>query len=281
MTDGPLVSVITPFLDEGRFLDEAIDSVRAQDYANWELVLVDDGSTDASTEIAKRAAAEDPRVRWMDHPGHENRGKNASRNAGIERAGGSYITFLDGDDVFLPETLARQVEFLELHPEAAMTYGSADWWYWSPEGPVRPEWCDGAGLKVSRPDSVIAPPELVTLFLRDGGALPCLHTVAVRAHVLARTGAFEPWFPGLYEDQVLIARVCLEYPVYVTGAVLARYRQHDEQSCAQADDAAEAAARSCFLAWLSDRIDQRGVRDPDLDMALRDAIGAMATTAAD
>src|SRR5438105_1562536 len=104
MSSKPLVSAITIFLNEEKFLQEAIASVFAQTYDNWELLLVDDGSTDASTEIALRYAKQYPeKVRYVEHRGHQNRGMSAARNLGIRNAKGQYIAFLDADDVWLPK----------------------------------------------------------------------------------------------------------------------------------------------------------------------------------
>ena len=86
MKNKPLVTVITIFLNAERFIEEAIESVLAQSYAEWELLLVDDGSTDASTEIALRYAEQYPqKVRYFQHTEHENHGISASQNLGIGR----------------------------------------------------------------------------------------------------------------------------------------------------------------------------------------------------
>src|SRR5438128_2284668 len=110
MNDDPLVSTVMIFLNAERFMQEALDSVFAQTWERWELLLVDDGSTDDSREIAKRSAAEHPaKVRYLEHPGHENRGMSASRNLGIRHARGAFVAFLDADDVWLPAKLAEQI----------------------------------------------------------------------------------------------------------------------------------------------------------------------------
>ena len=86
----PLVSVVIIFLNPGEFLSEAIESVFAQTYGNWELLLVDDGSTDSSTDVALQYAARYPeRTRYLEHKGHQNRGMSASRNLGIRNARGN------------------------------------------------------------------------------------------------------------------------------------------------------------------------------------------------
>ncbi|HEX8089705.1 MAG TPA: glycosyltransferase family 2 protein, partial [Blastocatellia bacterium] len=101
MSDNSLVSVIIIFLNAEEFIAEAIESVFDQTYSDWELLLVDDGSTDASAEIALRyAAGYRGRVRYLEHEGHQNRGMSASRNLGIASARGEFVAFLDADDVW-------------------------------------------------------------------------------------------------------------------------------------------------------------------------------------
>ena len=105
-----LVSVVIIFFNEERFLAEAVASVYAQTFHDWELLLVDDGSSDRSSDIAKGYAERDPaRVRYLEHPGHANRGASASRNVGVHAARGEWVAFLDGDDIWLPERLERSV----------------------------------------------------------------------------------------------------------------------------------------------------------------------------
>src|SRR5215208_3477198 len=119
--EAPRVSVITIFFNAEEFFAEAIESVLAQSYSDWELLLVDDGSTDRSTEIAQSYASLYPqRVRYLELAGHQNRGMSASRNLGISSARGALIAFLDADDIWLPYKLDEQVAILSSQPEAAM-----------------------------------------------------------------------------------------------------------------------------------------------------------------
>src|SRR5258708_538275 len=120
----PVVSVIVTFWNAERFFDEAIQSVLAQTYTSWELLLVDDGSTDGSTTVARAYAARwGDRNRYLEHSEHENRGVCAGRNLGVRNATGRYIAILDADDVWLPAKLQEQVEILDTHPEVAMVFG--------------------------------------------------------------------------------------------------------------------------------------------------------------
>src|SRR5690348_3334121 len=99
MSESPLVSVIIIFWNAEPFLAEAVASVVAQSYPDWELLLVDDGSTDGSTALAQQIVVRDPqRMRYLEHPGHANRGMSATRNLGIAQARGTYLAFLDADD---------------------------------------------------------------------------------------------------------------------------------------------------------------------------------------
>ena len=105
--DMPLVSVITIFLDAVAYFDEAVDSVLGQTYPHWELILVDDGSTDGTASLAQDYATRYPdRIRYVTRPNHENRGMSASRNLGIRHARGALVGFLDADDVWLPDARA-------------------------------------------------------------------------------------------------------------------------------------------------------------------------------
>src|SRR6476619_2393315 len=126
----PLVTCIVIFLDEERFLVEAIDSVRAQTYPSWEIVLVDDGSSDRSTQIARDYAQRFPdRIRYVEHPRHETRGMSAARNLGLAHARGQYVGFLDADDTWEPNKLQEQVGLLDMRPDVAMVYGRTLLWH--------------------------------------------------------------------------------------------------------------------------------------------------------
>ena len=108
-TDG-LVSVIMPMHNSSPFLGEAIESVIAQTYENWELLIVDDASTDNSLEIAKQYAGKDSRIRVFCNP-NPIRMPSAPRNLGVQASKGRYIAFLDSDDMWFPQKLEQQLPF--------------------------------------------------------------------------------------------------------------------------------------------------------------------------
>jgi glycosyltransferase involved in cell wall biosynthesis len=270
MNDRPLVSVVIIFWNAERFLEEAIDSVFAQTYTNWELLLVDDGSNDGSTAIARRYGVNDSRVRYMEHLGHSNRGKSVSRNLGIHCARGKYIALLDADDVWLPDILKEQIAILESHPETAMVYGPIQWWYsWtgSPED-LRRDYIEDLGVT---PHTMIQPPSLLMLFLQNRAAVPS--DILVRREIIERVGGFEENFKVLYEDQVFYAKICLAAPVIASDRCWYRYRQHPDSSCARAKVTGEYyTSRRVFLSWLGSYVSEQGVKDTGLWQALNEEL---------
>lgn len=114
-----LVSIITPSYNAARFIDQTVDSVLQQTYPDWELLIVDDCSRDHTREILARLAGRDARIRPVFQ--EKNGGPAAARNAGLSRAQGRYIAFLDADDLWLPRKLERQLAFMQAQ-DAALSY---------------------------------------------------------------------------------------------------------------------------------------------------------------
>lgn len=108
-----LVSVIVPVYNAEKFIREAMDSVRAQTYENWELLLVEDGSNDGSVDVITGYIAEtqETRIRLIRQP--SNQGAARARNRGVREAAGRYIAYLDADDLWMPEKLEHELRFVE------------------------------------------------------------------------------------------------------------------------------------------------------------------------
>lgn len=106
-----LVSVIMPSYNCEKFIAESIESVQAQTYTNWELLIVDDRSTDSSMQIAQEYASKDKRIKVFQN--FENSGAAISRNYALRESKGKWIAFLDSDDLWLPEKLEKQINFME------------------------------------------------------------------------------------------------------------------------------------------------------------------------
>ncbi len=270
MSSKPLVSVVTIFLNTEKYIEEAIQSIFAQNYDNWELLLVDDGSTDNSTKIALQYAQQYPeKVRYLEHEGHQNRGMSASRNLGAFQGKGEYIAFLDSDDVWLPEKLERQVAILESQPEAAMVCGPNEIWYsWTgnPEDQER-DWIHvlGSGVEANR---LYQPPTLAVLFWRSQARTPGTCSMLIRRQVFEELGGFEESFRGMYEDRAFFSKVYLNKPVFAIDECFDRYRAHSESSCSIArkkkNPLKPEPAYLIFLNWMEDYLLKQGIENQEV-----------------
>jgi glycosyltransferase involved in cell wall biosynthesis len=271
MTRTSLVSVVVPFLNAGRFLPDAVEGVFGQTYRDWELLLVDDGSTDASTEMARAYARQHPgRVRYLEHVGHRNLGTSASRNLGIWTANGEHIALLDSDDAWLPAKLEQQLAILDAHRDVALIYGNRLYWEsWTgkPEDAGR----DRVSVHRIQADRVYRPPALLELtFAAREATIPCGSDPLFRRDMALRVGGYEPSFRDMFDDQVFLAKVYLEAGVFVASTCWTRYRLHPDSCVATwARSGDTRTARVHLLTWLEAFLDRRGMGDGDVWRAVR------------
>jgi len=120
MCGQPLVSIVLPTYNGSRYLAEAVESVIAQSYTNWELIIVDDASTDRTPEIIAAYAAKDARIHTVRHP--SNRRLPGALNTGFEAARGEYLTWTSDDNLYRPAAIADMVAFLQSHAEVGLVY---------------------------------------------------------------------------------------------------------------------------------------------------------------
>jgi glycosyltransferase involved in cell wall biosynthesis len=259
-----MVSIIVPFFNAARFIRETVESVLGQTYDDWELLLIDDGSTDDSTRMARDWAAAHDRIFYLEHPGHENRGASMARNLGIEEARGEFIAFLDADDIWLPDKLERQVEIMSRHPEVALVFGASKYWYsWSDAG-QGPQADEEIPLGVPA-DRVFEPPELLEGMLSGRTSVPCTCAILVRKDKAGSVGNMEGSFPSLFDDQVFYAKLFLAYPAYAYSHCDNLYRRHPDSMCARASEtSAEVVAHRRYLHWVADYLSQQSIGDEDL-----------------
>ena len=272
MKSNPLVTVIMVFLNAERFIEEAIESVLSQSYDEWELLLIDDGSTDASTATALRYAQQySQRVRYFEHAGHDNRGISASQNFGIGLAKGKYIAFLDADDWWAPEKLEEQVSILDSHPEAAMLYGRTQYWHsWAGESAD----CGGDLLIEPGvpPDSLVTPPDLLIRLLRQEIPVPCPSDVMVQREAAREVGGFVEDFRCIFTDQVFYAKLCLRSPVFIAGRNWFKYRKHSGSTVSIVQQSGKMrSARLSYLKWLEDYLHDQKIEDREVRRALKTA----------
>lgn len=282
MSNDDLVSCIIIFFNAEKFLEEAIESVLDQSYEHWELLLADDGSSDASTEMAQRYTRQYPdKVRYLEHEGHQNHGMSATRNLGLRNALGKYIAFLDADDVWLTEKLAQQTEIMQMHPEAGMVYGRSLYWQ---------SWMDPSGSGQSNPaqqdyipkayvpgDKLYHPATLANLSYPLGKATPPPPTdIMLRRDAIEAVGGFEEGFQDvyqLYEDQAFFAKLYLSSSVFVSNECWDKYRQHPNSISSQVNDSGQYhQVRLFFLNWFENYLNHHKIENKSVRDACRKAL---------
>jgi glycosyltransferase involved in cell wall biosynthesis len=197
------VSVVVPTRSRPDLLAEALDSVKAQSFDAWECLVVDDGPSEATRAVV---AARGPRFVYV----RPERGGSAAaaRNAGIVRARGSLCAFLDDDDRWRSDKLARQVEFLDAHPEVLLVAARMQFF-----GAASRVWPDAERAGEVGFDALLAGNEIGT------------STVVARRAALLAAGCFEPTRP-ICEDYALWLRLALRGKLVVLPDVLVDYRVH-------------------------------------------------------
>lgn len=199
------VSVIIPCYNQARFLKEAINSVLAQRYPDCEIIVVDDGSTDDTREVA---AAFDGVICLRQH----NQGLALARNAGFHHSHGACVVFLDADDRLLPNALQAGAGFLDAHPDNVFVYGS--YAYIDENGQRLP------GSPPCRPAG-----DDYTALLRGRNFIAMIATVMFRRTTLEQVGGFDKSFPGC-EDYELLLRCVRHGAIGRHEQCVAEYRQH-------------------------------------------------------
>jgi glycosyltransferase involved in cell wall biosynthesis len=273
-TDRPLVSVITAFYNEATFLAETILSVIDQEYDNWELLLVDDGSVDDSTRIAKQYAQLYPeKIFYLEHENHSNRSTAASRNLAIVQSKGELVAFLDADDVWGPAKLKSQVEIMSGDKSIVMLVEASEYWsswYTKTEKDII--------VYVGKDtDRIFTPPDLAALLYPLGKiSAPCPSAIMVKRDSLIKHEGFESGFKGkyqLYEDQAFLMKYYLHENVYISSLCNNRYRQRIG-SCVQRvrQEGNYHVVRKYFLNWLVLYIESHNIRDKKVNQLVRRAI---------
>jgi glycosyltransferase involved in cell wall biosynthesis len=250
-SDEPLISIIIPFLNPGSWLAEAIESVIHQTYANWELILVDDGSVEQDTHLAKTYALNYPaRIKYTEHEGHVNKGLTASRNAGIALSNGQFVTFLDADDCWLPNKLAKQRAIFKEFPAVQMICEASIFWYsWKLSD--EKDYVQEIGVE----EGIYHPPQLMErLYPLGDGQPPCPSGIMITKDALLRASGFETTFSGiyqLYEDQAFLSKVYARENVYISGEANNKYRKRDDSmSSAAGNESLYKEVRLFYLDWL-------------------------------
>lgn len=207
----PLVSIIMTAYNTSRYLPEALESVIAQTYTNWELLVADDGSKDDSKNIIDAYALKDDRIK----PHHNNTNLHylRTRNALFKKAKGEFITFLDSDDKMAPNRLAVQLQWMESDPALALCGCFVD--YMDQHG--KP-------MMIPREDPPVDHEEILKAIPNHNPITGS--TIFIKRQVLEEFGGYRDFFHGLCsEDYDLVSRVVEKYPVQNVPQRLYTYRQ--------------------------------------------------------
>lgn len=214
MTDSfvhPVISIITPARNQERYIQEMLRSIQAQSFQQWECIVVDDASTDGTADAVH--SLHDPRIRLISH--EVRQGVSHARNTGMAHAAGTFLYFLDGDDLLFPGSLERFIRCFEAHPRYSVVYGevqilASDG---SPSGKAK------APLFHPRPTGNI----LTALLKRN---LIPTGALCVRAETAQSAGGFNPSL-SIAEDWEYWCRLASLTPFFYLGAKpLAGYRIH-------------------------------------------------------
>lgn len=206
----PAVSVIVPTCNRPHLLPRSLGSVLAQSFDDFEVLVIDDGPSDETA--AAVAAFHDPRLRYLRQP--RNGGVSRARNRGLMEARGAFIAFLDDDDAWLPDKLARQVAlFRSLPPEVGLVHAGIEVVHASGTTTVLPAEAHG---DIHRP-----------MLVRN--VIPGCGTVMIRREVVAAVGLFDETFPAI-EDYDYWLRITRRYKADCIADPLLRY--HDDRSTA-------------------------------------------------
>src|SRR5438093_2862885 len=199
-----LVSVIIPCYNQAHFLHEAIESVLAQTYSTREIIVVNDGSTDSTAEVAGRYSA-------VRHIYQENAGPSAARNTGLKESRGEYLVFLDSDDRLLPEALEIGVDCLREHPECAFAFGHS-------------RFITADGSFLSKPEQPYVTRDHYLELLREN-YIWCPGSVIYRRIAFEIANGFDTSLgPGA--DYDLYLRITRDSPIFCHNQLVAGYRLH-------------------------------------------------------
>jgi glycosyltransferase involved in cell wall biosynthesis len=210
----PRISVVIPTYNMAHFIGESIQSVLDQTFPDFELVVVDDGSMDNTSEVIRKF--QDPRITYILQ---ENSGPAAARNAGIRASSGEYIAFLDSDDILLETTFEKQIPVLDTHLEVGFVFGQR---YYIDENSKLLGLYKPRHKLLSYVRSGIE--EVKELLIRGNVVPPSMSLV--RRSCLEEAGLFDPSFRHGSEDFELWMRLSKKYAVAYIAEPLGKYRIH-------------------------------------------------------
>jgi hypothetical protein len=228
-SEAPLISVIIPTHNGERTLGETIESVLRQTFTNWELIVIDDGSTDSTPAILSQIA--DSRLKVFSY---DNAGVAASRNRGLAHASGAFVAFLDHDDLWTPDKLQAQCRALQRNPQAAVAYSLVD--------------CIDASGHFLHPASRITESGDVHARLLLTDFVDTTSNPLIRRRALDKVGGFNPSFAGA-DDWEILLRLAARNPFVCVPEVQVLYREHPDSQSFDVTAMEEAVLGVCESAY--------------------------------
>jgi len=232
------VSIITPTYNRADFLPVAIESVQAQSFPDWEMLIVDDGSTDNTAELVNRYSAQDSRIRYFQQP---NQGQSVARNHALGEARGEFICFLDSDNAWLPDKLEKQLAVFQQEPDVDIVYGDCIT-------------INEQGDEISRANMKRHSGRITLHLLKDNCV--SMNTTMIRRRCFDEMGGFDEG-DRLAEDYELWLRFSTRFRFHYIPEYLAYYRvmenqlSSDKQARFQANEAILTEFRARFPGVLS------------------------------
>ena len=247
------VSVIVPAYNYGRFLPDALESLRTQTYPDWECIVVDDGSTDDTTAVLRAAAANDGRVRYVSQA---NRGPSAARNRGIVESVGEYIQFLDADDVLPPTKLQAHVQAMETDRSIGIVYSDARFFRDSATELLR---FRVPGPRPSTTPETSSPDPLLRALIHNN--IMVIEGPLVRRSAITTVGPFEESLVRV-EDWQYWLRCALAGVRFVADSAAeraVRVRAHLDSNSSTRNQLAMHTSELVVRRWLDGRLDDPGL----------------------
>ncbi|AWK02993.1 hypothetical protein HYN56_01680 [Flavobacterium crocinum] len=214
-----LISIIMPAYNAAAYIKEAIDSVLAQTYLNWELIIIDDGSTDDTAKIIKEELLKDQRIKYY-YQANGKQGK--ARNLGISKSNGKYLAFLDSDDIWMPQKLEIQV--IEIQEKNVDLVFSDSYIFNNSETDLY--------KRMNIKGAVFYERNSVQLFLKGNG-IPILTVLVKKEKIITAGGFSEKLDIQNVEDYHLWLKLLMSNNIfYSSDQVLAKYREHNNSATA-------------------------------------------------
>lgn len=231
------VSIIIPTYNCAQYISETIDSALAQTYRDFEIIVVDDGSTDNTKEVLKKYGSQIKLIY------QENRGVSAARNIGISRSEGQYVAFLDADDIWLPNKLKAQVEIMNANPDVGLIFTDGVKIDEKPGATLKPKdwraisndpegfWCKIGKAPIN--DGII----LKGNYFKDlllGNLVFFTSAVLIRKECFENIGYLDEELLSS-EDYDLWLRMAYKYPLLYLNSVTSHYRERIDSLCGDRD----------------------------------------------